>query len=430
MTEKKSLKQKWMNATNVLGVGWFLAKKQVRGSNKSTTFLIIFIMMLTFLNLVVVSGILVGLIEGGIRADKAQYTGDVIASTLSGKSDIEHSHEFESTLLSMPDISKISTRYIKAAQLEANYKTRRDFSEIRDTAGTQLTGIDPIDEDRLSNISNSITEGVYLNENESGYILIGKNLLHRYSEAFGDVFASLEGVYPGDEVKVTVGSSTKTFIVKGIIDSKVGQVSQRAFITKEDFFRLVDRPNLNANEFAITIKPSSTLTPDVLKMNLINSGFSDYAKIQTGVEAIPEFLNQIKIAFGLLGNVIGLIGIVVASITIFIVIFINAVTRRKYIGIMKGIGISEHSIEISYMFQSIFYASIGGLLGLIVVYLVLVPFFDVHPLNFPFSDGILVAPVGSTAFKFFLLLFVTLIAGYIPARKIVKQNTLDSILGR
>src|SRR6185295_15628837 len=100
-----------------------------------------------------------------------------------------------------------------------------------------------------------------------------------------------------------------------------------------------------------------------------------------------------------LGNVIGLIGIAVASITIFIVIFINAVTRRKYIGIMKGIGISERAIEISYIIQSIFYAVLGGLLGMIIVYALLVPFFDAYPLNFPFSDGILVAPVGQTVFK-------------------------------
>ena len=97
---------------------------------------------------------------------------------------------------------------------------------------------------------------------------------------------------------------------------------------------------------------------------------------------------------------------------------------------MKGIGISERAIEVSYIFQSIFYASLGGALGIFVVYVVLVPFFDAHPLDFPFSDGILVAPIDGTMLRFVLLLIVTLIAGYIPARRIVKQNTLDSILGR
>ncbi len=269
-----------------------------------------------------------------------------------------------------------------------------------------------------------------MNESESGYVLLGANLLHRYSADFGDEFASLEGVYPGDEVKLSVGDKTKTFVVKGIIDSKVNQVSLRAFITKEDFLRLVDRPSLNANEIAMTIMPGSGMTADALKESLVKSGFAEDGKIQTAVEAIPEFLNQIRLAFGLMGNVIGLIGIIVASITIFIVIFINAVTRRKYIGIMKGIGIKERAIEISYIFQSIFYALSGGMLGLVVVYGVLVPLFNAHPIDFPFSDGILVASIGSTMFKFILLLIVTILAGYIPARRIVKKNTLDSILGR
>lgn len=421
------MKNKW---TNILRVGWFLALKQIKGSNKATTGLIVFIMMLTFLNLVVVSGILIGLIEGGNQANKEQYSGDVLITTLSGEEDISHSHELESTIRAMPEIADLSVRYLAPVQIEANYRTRRDFDVLPDTAGTQISGITLKDEVALSGLSDFVVEGEFLDESESGYILLGANLLYRYSAGFGDFFATLDGVYPGDEVKVTVGNNTKTFIVKGIMDTKVDQVSLRAFVTKADFWRLVDRPLGNANEFAMRIEPTSLVTADQVKQNLVKAGFAPDGKIQTAIEAIPDFLNQIKLAFGLLGNVIGLVGIVVASITIFIVIFINAVTRRKYIGIMKGIGISERAIEVSYIFQSIFYATLGGVLGIVVVYVVLVPFFDAHPLDFPFSDGILVAPIDGTMFRFVLLLIVTIIAGYIPARKIVKQNTLDSILGR
>ena len=121
---------------------------------------------------------------------------------------------------------------------------------------------------------------------------------------------------------------------------------------------------------------------------------------------------------------------VVAAITIFIVIFINAITRRKFIGILKGIGISGEAIEISYIFQSLFYASIGSALGALVLYGVLVPVVAAHPIDFPFSDGILVAPIGSTAIRVALLVATTIVAGYLPSRMIVRKNTLDSILGR
>ena len=416
------------NLLQTIRVGSFLGVRQLKRANKWTTLLIIFIMMLTFLNMVVISGILVGLIDGGNIANKNQYTGNVIMTKLSGNPYIENTGNILATLANISGVTQYSARYASGAQFEANYTSRRDFNTDRDTAGSQVLGIDINVEDNLTNLSESIIEGSYLDERESGYILIGSTLLRRFSSQFGDGFSSLDGVYPGDRIKVTANGKTKEFIVKGIVKSKVGEVSFRAFITKQDFLQFVERPSLNADEIAIATDGS--ITDDVLKNTLSQYGFDRFAKIQTATEAIPDFLNQIKIAFSLLGNVIGFVGIVVASITIFIVVFINAVTRRKFIGILKGIGVSSGAIEFAYVLQSFVYAVIGSGLGLIIIYTLLVPFFNAHPLNFPFSDGILSAPLSGTLIRLGLLLIVTLLAGYIPARMIVKKNTLDSILGR
>ena len=47
-----------------LRIGLLLGLRQIQRASIWTTSLIIFVMMLTFLNLIAVSGILVGLIEG------------------------------------------------------------------------------------------------------------------------------------------------------------------------------------------------------------------------------------------------------------------------------------------------------------------------------------------------------------------------------
>ena len=60
--------------------------------------------------------------------------------------------------------------------------------------------------------------------------------------------------------------------------------------------------------------------------------------------------------------------------------------------------------------------------GLIILYLLLIPYFIGHPINFPFSDGILVAPYFETVLRMTLLVFATIIAGYIPARMIVRRQ--------
>jgi ABC-type lipoprotein release transport system permease subunit len=409
-------------------VGLFLGMRQLRRANRSTTILIVSIMTFTFLNLVVVSGILVGLIVGGNIANRNQYTGDVIATTLSGKTAIDNSQNIISTVAHDTDVTKYTVRYLSGSTIEANYKTRTDFANKANTVGGQLTGINPAQENDFSNISKYVVEGSYLEQNQSGYIVLGSNLLDRYSSSFGDSFDSLKSVYPGDTVKVTVNGNTREFIVKGIVKSKVNEVSLRAFISDSDFIQLANRTNLDANEIAV--QHSAVITDAQMKQRLIDDGFGDDAKIQTADDAIPQFLVQIKTAFSVLGNLIGAIGIVVGSITIFIVVFINAVTRRKFIGILKGIGVSPLAIEVSYLLQSLFYGFSGSVLGSLILYGLLVPAFNAHPIDFPFSDGILVADVPTTLVRIALLLIVTLVAGFIPARMIIKKNTLDSILGR
>jgi hypothetical protein len=63
-----------------ISVGWFLAKRELMRANKWTTALIVAVMTLTFLNLVVVSGILIGLIQGSEDAQKKYAIGDIIIS--------------------------------------------------------------------------------------------------------------------------------------------------------------------------------------------------------------------------------------------------------------------------------------------------------------------------------------------------------------
>jgi ABC-type antimicrobial peptide transport system permease subunit len=90
-----------------------------------------------------------------------------------------------------------------------------------------------------------------------------------------------------------------------------------------------------------------------------------------------------------LGSAISGIGLVVASITIFIVIFVNAITRRRYIGILKGIGINRKAILYSYIYQAVIYALSGIIVGMVLIFFFIKPYFTANPINFPFSDGIL-----------------------------------------
>jgi ABC-type lipoprotein release transport system permease subunit len=409
-------------------IGFFLAKRQIKRSNPWTTVLIVFVMFFTFINLVVVSGILVGLIQGAIDAVRTHYTSDVIISTLNNKTYIENSPEVISIVKSIPEVESMSARYLEGGTLEANYKTRTNEKEKPNTAAASVTGIDPVAEDEVTDLSRFIVEGEYLTPFDYDQVLLGAYLTQKYLPIDSPGFSTLNNIAPGVKIRMKVHGVEREVTVKGIIKAKVDEISMRVFMVDSQLRNIIGRSDYNVDEISIKLKPGTdpSTVRDILKRN----GVDKVAKVQTYTDAQPKFIKDMVDTFALLGNMLSSIGLVVASITIFIVIFINAITRRKFIGILKGIGINERAIEISYILQSFFYALCGSVIGIVVLYGFLQPWMAAHPIDFPFSDGILVAPLSGTLFRIGLLMATTILAGFIPARLVVRKNTLDSILGR
>lgn len=422
-------KNKWSILTVDIRVGMFLARRELMRASRWTTSLIIFVMLLTFLNLVVVSGILIGLIEGSVEADRRYSSGDLLISPFLNKSYIEHTPEVVAVTKTIPGFRALAVRYTGSARVESNYRSTVKPGEKRDGAGASLLGIDPQTEHAFSGIEQFIVEGSFITAQDTNSVVIGKNLLYKYVPIEAPGFQTLKDVSIGSKIKVTIGTDTaKEYYVKGIISSKVDTFDSSVIMVDSEARALVGRRDFNANQIAIQLNEG--VDPGVAKAMLLDAGVGEYARVQTHEEAMPKFLKDIQATFAMLGNGISSIGLVVAAITIFIVIFVNAITRRRFIGILKGIGITPRAITISYIIQSIFYALIGSLIGIIIVFALLKPYFAANPIDFPFSDGILVATLPGTLLRTVILLAATIVAGYIPARMVINQNTLSAILGR
>lgn len=412
-----------------LKVAFFLAIRDVRRANIWTTILTIAVMILTFLNLVVVSGVLVGLIEGTIVAVKERYLGDVFISNLKNHSYIEKTPEIASFVRSLPEVEAVTVRYVQAGRIDGDYKSLPKAKQQKVIVTSSFSGIVPSEENRVSNLKSKIVEGEFLEDDDYDEVVLGAMLLSKYLDFESDAFPVLgQEIGVGSKIKIMVGESSREVVIKGIVRTKVDEIDRRVFFTSQQMRGLINRYDYSADEIAVKLKPNtdSNEVRDIIK----GAGYDKYAKVQTALDAEPKFVQDLKNTFAILGNIISSIGLAVAAITVFIVIFINAITRRKYIGILKGIGISKRSIELSYVLQSVFYALCGMTIGAIIVFLILKPFFISHPISFPFGDGILVAEPLGTFIRGMILLVATIIAGLIPAKIVIKQNTLDAILGR
>jgi putative ABC transport system permease protein len=404
-------------------LGFYLAIRQIWRSNPWSTIGIVFVMILTFLNLVVVSGVMSGMIEGSIQANRSGYIGDIAMKPLGDRTTIENSAALVELAKSNSNTTRVTGRFITSGSVEANYKTATDPND-RELANGLLVGIDP--ETEISDFPAYIKEGQMLEPGDYDQVILGANLLTRYLGFEIPGFKTLGDVYPGSKVRVRVNGAVRDMTVKGIVRRKVDELDRSIIMTSQQF---KDMTGIDSYAIiSVELKPNAPA--EKVRDQLIVSGAGRYAEVLTFEQGLPKAVIDIRDTFNMLGNMFSVIGLIVAAITVFIVIFINALTRRKFIGIMKGIGISGKAIEFSYVFQSLFYALVGSAIGLSLVFGLIVPYFAKHPIDFPFSDGILVASVSGTMIRVAILTIITFIAGYIPAWMIVRRNTLNSILGR
>ena len=418
----------WKNDSS-LQVGFFLAVRDIKRSNRWTTFLIITVMTLTFFNMLFVGSILVGLASGLIGSFRDDYSSDIFITPSVKKTTIQDTDAIMTVVKSLPTLQSFSKRYTADTTVEYGYRNKTRASDKPESVGAVLVGIDPQAEDSVINIASHMKEGTYLDPGDVDSVLIGKDLLSRYVKEFQTISKKLKSVAVGSRVRLTVGDKQREVTVKGIVGTGNQIADTRVYMVDSAARELLGKSTLEASEIAVKLKLGAS-DSEAKKYIIANLPPNNQVVVQKADEAVPGGSIDVRDTFALLGDMIGTVAVIVSSITIFIVIFVNAITRRKFIGILKGIGISSKAIEISYVFQAVFYALAGIIIGSVLMMGFLKPYFDIHPLQLPVAEGHLDISVNEMLIKSAILLVAAVVSGFIPARLVTRQNTLDAILGR
>jgi len=410
-------------------VAFFLAHRYLTYSNKWMTGLVIFVMTLTYLNMVVVVGILEGLPEGARQEYEQYYSGDVLLTPSTGKRYMEQTPAITGILNNVSKIENFTVRYVETGIIEAHYQdSQNDRNKEVDQVSAEIVGVDPLEEEQVTGLSQFITEGSFLSPHQAGFVIIGSDLLESYSPLKFAGFDTLSNLHAGDKILIKIGDVKKEMIVGGILDFKARPANRRVYMLRDELQGLLGKTDYNSDEIAI--RGNSETSPEELKSILQSLGLGNKVLLRTSAEAQGKLLADLQKTFDVLGNVIGGIAIVVASVTIFVSVFIIALNRSRYIGILKGIGVDHFTINTSYVLLSFFYTIVGILVGILITYLFLVPYFHKHPIDFPFNYGVLKLDPESLAISILVMLGATLVASYTPAKFITRRNTLDAILGR
>ena len=415
----------------IINVAFFIATKSIKRGSIAAKSTMIFILMLTFLNLTVVGGLLNGIIDDIGNNVRENFVGDVFIEPAPEYDYLQNISELHPHLQS-DKIEGYSKRLLASSTLQYEYqKMSANNNKKPPRAKATLAGIFPEEEKRTTEIINNIVAGDFLNDKNWNGIILGANLVENYGGGTTSSANNLGMVNIGDKVRARLqNGNTFEFVVAGIFHTKETSIDQRAFVNYETLQSLLGLPTNKYSEIAIKVNNREDAPLLLKRLKNVNGETGYESDIKDAEQAAPGAVTDLKVAFGLIANIVGLTAILVGLVIVFVIIFINASNRRSELGILKAQGIEPSALILSYVFQALFYTVAGVIIALGILFFFLQGYFQNNPISLPMADGRLLLGFDYLTLRVIVLIVSAIISGLIPAWLIIKQNTLDSILGR
>ena len=148
--------------------------------------------------------------------------------------------------------------------------------------------------------------------------------------------------------------------------------------------------------------------------------YTDYVGlIMSSVSTIINTISYVLIAFVS-------ISLIVSSIMIGIITYISVLERTKEIGILRSIGASKRDISRVFNAETLVVGFTSGMLGILITLLLNIPV-NAIIYNLTSISGVAALPVGGAIILVLISMFLTFIAGLIPARLAAKRDPVVAL---
>lgn len=398
----------------------FIARKSVRRGNKGTLSLMMVILCLSFFSTVFIPGVFSGLLDTIINLEVDTYTSHVMVGPQQNpvpKQYINNERELRSQIETIPGVVATARTYLTAGSISFDPKKNGVYNRV----SAQIIAVDPSQAEKMLTIPRYMVQGTFLSDTDTDQIVLPAAVAGGYGLPEPN---DLGGVKAGDKVTVVYGNGvSRQYTVKGITNILFGPALTNAYITTKEADSVLGSSDQATQ---ILVRARSTADADAVKARI--EELAPSLHVQTYLDLITA-IKPVLDAFTYIALIVSVISIVVAAITIFVMIYINAVGKRRQIGILKAIGLHERIIIWSYIFQSLFYVALGVALGLVFVFALVEPLLYVRPIMLPFGPLNLQFSPSLIAESAVGFLIAGIFSGWIPARIVAREKILTAIWG-
>lgn len=409
-----------MSATDVK-TALFIAFKTITKGHKSTVALVIVLLSLAFFNLMFVSGFLSGFSEGIMQSMIDTTTAHVIVMPQdepTRKEFIPEARSVRAQIGTIPGVIATTSHY----QMGGSFSYDREKDGKFEYVSAPVIGVNQVEEKEVLSVHEKMVAGEFPDDLKEDEIVLGANLAGGYGTK---QTADLGGAVIGDKVRVLYSNGVmRDYTIRGVFKITMGSVSGTAFVSAKEAEAVLSTYD-NASEILVRVDTSrGTLEEYMGRIGEIAPSLR--------LEKYTDRLATVGIlvsAFRIISLIVTVISVIVAAVTLFVMIYVNAVSKRRQIGILKAIGIKESIIELSYVIQSLFYTAFGIVIGLVIVFWGVVPLLEVRPIPMPYGNAILFYTSFGILINIASLIVAGILAGFIPAKIVARENVLKSIWG-
>ncbi len=409
-----------MGATDVK-TAFFIAFKTITKGHKSTVALVVFLLSLAFFNLMFVSGFLTGFSEGIMQSMIDTSTAHIVVMPQeepTRKDFISDQRSVRAQIGTIPGVIATTSHY----QMGGSFSYDKEKDGKFEYVSAPIIGVNQEEEKNVLFVREKMVDGDFPDDLKEDEIVLGANLAGGHGTK---QTADLGGAIVGDKIRVLYSNGvTRDYTIRGIFKITMGSVSGSAFVSAKEAEAVLSTYD-NASEILVRVDTSQgTLDEYMRRIGEIAPSLE--------LEKYTDRLATVGIlvaAFDIISFIVTVISIVVAAITLFVMIYVNAVSKRRQIGILKAIGIKESIIELSYVIQSLFYTAFGIVIGLAIVFLAVVPLLEVRPIPMPYGNAALFYTSFGILINIASLIVAGVLAGFIPAKIVARENVLKSIWG-
>jgi putative ABC transport system permease protein len=218
----------------------------------------------------------------------------------------------------------------------------------------------------------------------------------------------------------------KEYTIKGVFRTREGTADRMALINREELVAVMgDLVSADqANRVLVKTAPSYSVNTVIgeLKALGINGEIRSWQEFGGSAGGVVS-------SFDAIASLISAIGIVVAAVVMFIVIYINVLHRKRQIGILRAIGINKRIVIYSYLFQAVYYAFSGMAIGGLLFRFAIIPYFDAHPIDLPIGLVSLSVHLETILSGMLGMVLAAVFAGIIPTLSIIRQSIIKAIWG-